>query len=390
MLRARSALTLAAHTQCAREADALDPDRESGTQWRCKDCTQNGLERTESKNSDHEERNSAPQIARELLPAARGGIQPGSHSVFNSLILDDDPMDGSRSLRKRKSTDGEDDHDLLTPRKRLRSPRPPAEQDGEPSPDPLHRSPPPRASSTRPDHARDPSQQRPIRIRRSTAPSGARIVTQSQDPKRLVVAIPISASDLATVQTLALRKIKRRERDRNRRLKNNRKSAGDGVTYEDGPAPVSTSAFPAVATTMYSNPFYAFPDRETGEEKGKPYGGILTEAEADTTKTYPGQAERDAFESARRRAEEERQKNAQSQQVGEAPSGTASAGPPSKIKCIRFGKYEIDTWHAAPYPEEYSRNKVLYICEFCLKYMNSDYVARRHKVRPPRESLCTR
>ena len=57
------------------------------------------------------------------------------------------------------------------------------------------------------------------------------------------------------------------------------------------------------------------------------------------------------------------------------------SGPPSKIKCINFGGFEIDTWNAAPYPEEYSRNKILYICEFCLKYMNSDFVAWRHKVR---------
>ncbi|KAF2103851.1 hypothetical protein NA57DRAFT_31099, partial [Rhizodiscina lignyota] len=60
-----------------------------------------------------------------------------------------------------------------------------------------------------------------------------------------------------------------------------------------------------------------------------------------------------------------------------------ASGPPSKIKCINFGGYEIDTWHAAPYPEEYSRNRVLYICEFCLKYMNSDYVAWRHKLKCP-------
>jgi histone acetyltransferase SAS3 len=59
------------------------------------------------------------------------------------------------------------------------------------------------------------------------------------------------------------------------------------------------------------------------------------------------------------------------------------SGPPSKIKCINFGGYEIETWYAAPYPEEYSRNRVLYICEFCLKYLNSDYVAWRHKLKCP-------
>ena len=49
-------------------------------------------------------RSSATRFTRDLLPAPRGGSRPGSHSVFNHLILDDDPLDGSRSLRKRKAS----------------------------------------------------------------------------------------------------------------------------------------------------------------------------------------------------------------------------------------------------------------------------------------------
>ncbi len=112
----------------------------------------------------------------------------------------------------------------------------------------------------------------------------------------------------------------------------------------------------------------------------------MTEADADTSKTLPQAADRARFEEARQRAEEEwKQKTANLELEGEI-KGRAShklAGPPSKIKCINFGGFEIETWYAAPYPEEYSRNKVLYICEFCLKYMNSDYVAWRHKLKCP-------
>ncbi|ODV88371.1 hypothetical protein CANCADRAFT_32988 [Tortispora caseinolytica NRRL Y-17796] len=62
--------------------------------------------------------------------------------------------------------------------------------------------------------------------------------------------------------------------------------------------------------------------------------------------------------------------------------------PASKVKCIRFGDYEIETWYSAPYPEEYSCMGLLYICEYCLKYFNNDYVAWRHELkcsfhRPP-------
>ncbi|EKG13460.1 MOZ/SAS-like protein [Macrophomina phaseolina MS6] len=120
------------------------------------------------------------------------------------------------------------------------------------------------------------------------------------------------------------------------------------------------------------------------ESKTKPYGGILSEAEADTSKTFPGSADRKRFEDARLKAEEDwRKKTAALGTASDHSRGSKVSGPPSKIKCINFGGYEIDTWHAAPYPEEYSRNKVLYICEFCLKYMNSDYVAWRHKLKCP-------
>lgn len=50
------------------------------------------------------------------------------------------------------------------------------------------------------------------------------------------------------------------------------------------------------------------------------------------------------------------------------------------IRKIQIGMYVIDVWYLAPYPEEYSRLSVLHICEFCLKYMKSQYIAKRHKV----------
>ncbi|CAO0802972.1 unnamed protein product [Mucor circinelloides] len=53
------------------------------------------------------------------------------------------------------------------------------------------------------------------------------------------------------------------------------------------------------------------------------------------------------------------------------------------IRKIQIGLYVIDVWYLAPYPEEYSRLSVLHICEFCLKYMKSQYVAKRHKIKCP-------
>lgn len=53
----------------------------------------------------------------------------------------------------------------------------------------------------------------------------------------------------------------------------------------------------------------------------------------------------------------------------------------TKIEYIYFRDYEIKTWYTAPYPEEYNKNKVLYICEYCLKYMNSKYIYYRHQLK---------
>ncbi|XP_020611107.1 histone acetyltransferase KAT7-like isoform X3 [Orbicella faveolata] len=50
----------------------------------------------------------------------------------------------------------------------------------------------------------------------------------------------------------------------------------------------------------------------------------------------------------------------------------------SGSRSIVFGSFEIDTWYSSPYPEEFQRLRKIYICEFCLKYMKSQTVLRRH------------
>jgi len=48
------------------------------------------------------------------------------------------------------------------------------------------------------------------------------------------------------------------------------------------------------------------------------------------------------------------------------------------IDSIEMGKYEIDTWYYSPYPDEYSKQKKLYICEYCIKYMKFEATYRKH------------
>lgn len=48
---------------------------------------------------------------------------------------------------------------------------------------------------------------------------------------------------------------------------------------------------------------------------------------------------------------------------------------------IEFGKYEIKTWYSSPYPQEYAMQPKLFLCEFCLKYMKSRAILKRHRAK---------
>lgn len=49
------------------------------------------------------------------------------------------------------------------------------------------------------------------------------------------------------------------------------------------------------------------------------------------------------------------------------------------INRICMGKSIIDTWYFAPYPEEFTKLDVLFICEFCLEPVGSEKMLERHR-----------
>ena len=175
------------------------------------------------------------------------------------------------------------------------------------------------------------------------------------------------------------------------------------------------------------------------EEDQIPYGGIITGEDADVSKTTITEADKERFEQSLEKAEARLGGPAPSmsdydpqlsirgspapssvngtprgptlsktastpnfprglrdrllqQTVSYSPSLSTPNGFPSKngpiangselIKTIRFGPFDIDTWYSAPYPEEYQNvpDGRLWLCEFCLKYMKSGFVAGRHRV----------
>ncbi|KAI9275817.1 acyl-CoA N-acyltransferase [Phascolomyces articulosus] len=125
------------------------------------------------------------------------------------------------------------------------------------------------------------------------------------------------------------------------------------------------------------------------------FGHKLTEMEASTIRGAPSDKDKELFIMAKSVAEakDERRSTAspeistpQSNAGGcgsgnNSNNGDTSVPAPPKIDKIQFGNYLIDTWYVAPYPAEYSQYPILYFCEYCLKYMNSSFVAGRHKMK---------
>ena len=54
-----------------------------------------------------------------------------------------------------------------------------------------------------------------------------------------------------------------------------------------------------------------------------------------------------------------------------------------KIPQMQVGSHLIETWYAAPYPQEYNSLSCLYLCDNCFKYMKSDFALDRHKRKCP-------
>ncbi|KAI9806081.1 MAG: hypothetical protein M1833_004488 [Piccolia ochrophora] len=357
------------HRQCARTNDSLKPEQDVDT-WRCPGCVENALEpETTAHPNTSRRRSSAPKITRDLFPPQRGASRPDSHSVFNQLIVNDDPLDGSRLLRKRKaSVDEEEEESRPVSRKRQRK-KSASESESESTPSSAEEEEESEADADEDAEVEiGPDVDVPTRSSgRRTRKTEKLVATLDKSQDSLLLTVRVGPSRLSRIIEA---QPKRRTRRPPKPLVVDIQPRQKATVYHT-PAPLH-----------YTTPFYSFHERENDDLKSKPYGGILSEADADTSLTMPLSPDRERFDRAKQQAEEEWKRKADSAE-SESRASQKVAGPASKIQCISFGGYEIDTWYAAPYPEEYSRNRVLYICEFCLKYMNSDYVAWRHKLKCP-------
>ncbi|XP_044719109.1 MOZ/SAS family domain-containing protein [Hirsutella rhossiliensis] len=319
-----------AHQQCARDAVALT-EKNHSKDWRCPECY--------TGNSDVDD----DEIE------IKDGASVGNNSLSMSQRSDEpnlarEPSNSDeQSVSQRKTSSAEPDETGGSLRKRRRNRSSESTAHGDGGGDQSGES--NRAS-------------RMLRLRAQRPPP---VTVERRSRTSLVLKFVVRPGNLKEI-------LSRRKRDNKRR---------PGALSRPAPPPRTT---PALTAT----PFYSFFDKETDDAKGKPYGGILSEAEADTSKTLPTPDDRKRFDQAKQKAEDEwRARVLAMQAEADVPLRKPKKANEnaSQIECIEFGGWEIDTWYAAPYPAEYSRNRVLYICEFCLKYMNSDYVAWRHKLK---------
>ncbi|KAI8926920.1 hypothetical protein BC831DRAFT_454368 [Entophlyctis helioformis] len=129
------------------------------------------------------------------------------------------------------------------------------------------------------------------------------------------------------------------------------------------------------------------------------FNGKLSAEDADISKCMPQDRDRALFDKCKQEAEAALQQ-AQASAVTASTLSPSQSGPqsipagddmdeygalhaPPKIPKIRIGEWEIDTWYAAPYPEEYNALPTIYLCEFCLKYMKSEFTLGRHQAKCP-------
>ncbi|RSL94375.1 hypothetical protein CEP52_012673 [Fusarium oligoseptatum] len=366
-----------AHQQCARDAAAMSEDN-TPENWKCPECYHR-----DSDVEEHDEDMDDQSVNHDVeLPSQQSDAPDHSGEARFEPDVDDEPLTSqvddealpeepvdeneTRTLRKRKSSSLEDDDNVISLRKRRRN------QSNEPTSS--------HEGTTRNGSA-DPSRHNPSRTLRLKVTRPPPVTMEKRTRTSLVLKIQVRPGNLKEI--LSRKKRDRRPPGSAARPSSHRPAA----TPRANPVPTPITALPTPFTSdNYSQPFYSFFDRETDEMKGKPYGGILTEAEADTSKTLPAPEDRRRFDDANKKAEDEWRARVLAMQAdADMPvrKHKKSSENASQIECIEFGGWEIDTWYAAPYPAEYSRNRVLYICEFCLKYMNSDYVAWRHKLKCP-------
>ena len=120
------------------------------------------------------------------------------------------------------------------------------------------------------------------------------------------------------------------------------------------------------------------------ESRELPYNGVLEFPQCTINDTDPTKKDRILFNKFLVEGAKLRSSTVNNQSEELYAESSPIPGAPhvkSQIRKIVFRNYEIDTWYTAPYPEEYSQCTTIFICEHCLKYMNSPISYQRHQLK---------
>ena len=118
------------------------------------------------------------------------------------------------------------------------------------------------------------------------------------------------------------------------------------------------------------------PVSQIKEVKPLYFGEKLTLEQADTGPCTPDAFDRQAFKDA---MEPEPEPLNISEMDGEMEAYKSV----QRIPKVQIGPHVIDTWYAAPYPQEYNNLNCLYLCEHCFKYVKSEFALERHQMKCP-------
>ncbi|KKY28909.1 putative histone acetyltransferase [Phaeomoniella chlamydospora] len=381
-------------TQCSRRAhrsciqDNINANGEDAREsWSCPACARGSPDVGGRKRTTQDK---APKILREILATASN--KPEAHSVFNTQVVE-----GRRRKQSVLTNDSSPDNQKATSRTR-RTGRRSADSDDEEFVE----------EGVDEEELQDLATDTTDRVmattrlpRRASQKPLARIIQHrpfDKPPAKFILAFSLTKSKLQTILSRPPRRRRRHQSQKADKLKTpkmfgrrNLAAVRKKITPPpEGPIPIPDK-FPALPSndrdTLLLGPYAS---ERIDDTHLKPYGGILTEEEAENTSYVPTQDDIDRFEEARKAAEADRRaviaaaEVANAENAGETGSqNRRNKSGPTKIPQIQFGTTVIDTQYAAPYPEEYAREKKLFICEFCLKYLSSQDVAYRHKLKCP-------
>ncbi|ODA79723.1 hypothetical protein RJ55_05317 [Drechmeria coniospora] len=107
-----------------------------------------------------------------------------------------------------------------------------------------------------------------------------------------------------------------------------------------------------------------------------------TSVEASATPAGPDEGDADEEDGEGRKGQAAFSREDEIEKLRTSGSMTQNPAEISRIRNIskvQFGKHDLFPWYFSPYPEVFSQEDVIFICEFCLSYYGDDISFSRHR-----------